>query len=63
MGGILGWILCLIISYTIVDLDAILNSELGQTFVAVLDQVLERRTATAFGALTVLCGVFCAQVS
>jgi len=61
MGGVLGWLLCLIICYTISDINAIFDSDLGQTFIAVLDQVLERKTATAFGAITVICGVFCAQ--
>ncbi|KAL8280528.1 hypothetical protein RQP46_007176 [Phenoliferia psychrophenolica] len=58
IGGILGWFASLVISYTIVDLEAILGSDLGQTFVAYLDQVLDRRTATAFGAITIVCGFF-----
>ncbi|KAI5478115.1 hypothetical protein MNV49_005482 [Pseudohyphozyma bogoriensis] len=61
MGGVFGWFLCLAISYTVTDVDAILNSELGQTFIATLDQILNYKTTMAFGILTVICGVFCSQ--
>ena len=62
LGGVLGWALSLTIAYTIFDLPEILGSKLGQTFIAVLAQVLNRRTATAFGLITVVCGIFTAQV-
>ncbi|KAM0746984.1 amino acid permease [Meredithblackwellia eburnea MCA 4105] len=61
MGGFFGWILCLIISYTITDIDSILSSDLGQPFIAVLDNVLTTKVALAFGAITVVCGIMCAQ--
>ncbi|KAF8318420.1 amino acid permease [Clavulina sp. PMI_390] len=61
LGGTLGWFLCLVISYVITDVGAVLDSPLGQPFIAVLAQVLPQKTAMAFGAITVICGFFCAQ--
>lgn len=61
LGGTLGWCLCLVISYVTTDVDAVLSSELGQPFIAILAQVLPKKVATAFGAITVICGFFCAQ--
>lgn len=60
-GGVFGWFLVLVLAYLISDLSAINSSPLGQPFIAVLAQVTSRTTATAFGIITVICGVFCAQ--
>ncbi|EJD53496.1 hypothetical protein AURDEDRAFT_53635, partial [Auricularia subglabra TFB-10046 SS5] len=60
LGGLFGWFLVLVLMQ-ISDLSAINASPLGQPFIAVLAQVTSRTTATAFGIITVICGIFCAQ--
>jgi len=61
MGGIFGWFLTLVLAYTITDIEAISTSPLGQPFIAALDQILNTKTAVAFGAISIICGIFCAQ--
>ena len=56
VGGVLGWILQLVVAYTVQDIDAVMNSPLGQPWASYLLQVLPQRTAIALLALTIVCG-------
>ncbi|KAF2716583.1 amino acid permease [Polychaeton citri CBS 116435] len=55
-GGLFGWFLQLVVAYTVVDIGAALDSDLGQPFAAYLIQVVPKRTAMAVLALTVIAG-------
>ncbi|KAG8988135.1 hypothetical protein FRB93_004290 [Tulasnella sp. JGI-2019a] len=59
-GGILGWILMLVIAYTVVDPGA-LNSPVGQPFVSYLQQVVNQRAALAVTGMTIICAFFMGQ--
>ncbi|KZT57204.1 amino acid transporter [Calocera cornea HHB12733] len=61
VGGVLGFILNLVISYTVVDIDAVLTSDLGQPFVAYCLQVLAVEGALAVTALTIVCSFMMGQ--
>ncbi|CAH0025675.1 unnamed protein product [Clonostachys rhizophaga] len=54
-GSILGFFLNLIIAYTITDVTAAMESDLGQPWAAYLLQVLPEKTAVALLALTIIC--------
>ncbi|PGH27043.1 hypothetical protein AJ80_01228 [Polytolypa hystricis UAMH7299] len=56
IGGVLGWFLQLIIAYTVTDIRAVLDSDLGQPFASYLLQVLPPQTATAILSLTIIAG-------
>ncbi|KAL4784017.1 amino acid permease-domain-containing protein [Aspergillus varians] len=56
VGGLLGWFLQLIVAYTVVDIDAVVNSDLGQPWASYLFQVMSRKGALAILALTIICG-------
>ena len=56
IGGLFGWFLQLVVAYTVVDIDAVLDSDLGQPWAAYLLQVLSTRAATAVLGLTIVCG-------
>ncbi|KAF7590538.1 hypothetical protein BBP40_002679 [Aspergillus hancockii] len=56
VGGLMGWLLQLVVAYTVVDIDAVLNSDLGQPWASYLLQVMPQKTAMAILALTVICG-------
>ena len=56
VGGIFGWFLQLVTAYTVVDVDSVLDSELGQPFAAYLLQVMPRKTTQAILAITIICG-------
>ncbi|EAU38273.1 conserved hypothetical protein [Aspergillus terreus NIH2624] len=56
VGGLMGWFLQLVVAYTVVDIDAVLNSDLGQPWASYLLQVLPQKTAMAVLALTIICG-------
>ncbi|KAL3475843.1 amino acid permease-domain-containing protein [Aspergillus californicus] len=56
VGGLMGWFLQLVVAYTVVDIDAVLNSDLGQPWASYLFQVMSRRGALAILALTIVCG-------
>ncbi len=60
-GGILGWFLQLVVAYTVVNIDEVIGSELGQPFAAYLIQCLPQRTAIAILALTIIAGFFMGQ--
>lgn len=55
-GGIFGWFLQLVVAYTVVDIDAVLNSELGQPFAAYLMQCMNEKMTLAILALTIIAG-------
>ncbi|KAL8673523.1 MAG: hypothetical protein Q9168_002050 [Polycauliona sp. 1 TL-2023] len=55
VGGLFGWFLQLVVAYTVVDIDAALESDLGQPYAAYLLQVLSPNVTLAILALTILC--------
>jgi amino acid transporter len=56
IGGIFGWVLQVVVAYTVVDIGAVLNSDLGQPWATYLLQVLPAKTALATLALTIIAG-------
>jgi len=56
IGGIFGWVLQVVVAYTVVDIGAVLNSDLGQPWATYLLQVLPMKTALATLALTIIAG-------
>ncbi|KAI5306453.1 hypothetical protein KEM56_000843 [Ascosphaera pollenicola] len=56
LGGLMGWFLQIVVAYTVVDIDEILNDSLGQPWGAYLFQVLPKNTALAMLCLTIVCG-------
>ncbi len=55
VGGLFGWFLQLVAAYTVIDIDGILGSELGQPWAAFLLQVMPQKTALAILAITIVC--------
>lgn len=55
IGGLFGWFLQLVIAYTVVDIPAVLGSDLGQPWASYLVQVLPQNTAMAVLVLTIIC--------
>ena len=51
----MGWFLQLVAAYTVVSIDDVLDSDLGQPWAAYLLQVLPKNTALAILALTIVC--------
>lgn len=58
VGGVMGWFLQLVVAYTVLDIEAVINSDVGQPWASYLLQVMPRKTAMAILALTIICG-FC----
>ncbi|KKK22117.1 hypothetical protein ARAM_006469 [Aspergillus rambellii] len=56
VGGLMGWFLQLVVAYTVLDIDAVVNSDLGQPWASYLFQVLSRQAALSILALTIICG-------
>ena len=56
IGGIFGWVLQVLVAYTVVDIGAVINSNLGQPWATYLLQVLPMKTALATLALTIIAG-------
>ncbi|KAK7542424.1 amino acid permease-domain-containing protein [Phyllosticta citribraziliensis] len=56
VGGVFGWVLQLVVAYTVVDVSAVLDSDLGQPFAAYLIQCVPEKIAIAVLALTVIAG-------
>lgn len=54
VGGITGWFLQLVVAYTVVDIDSVISSDLGQPWASYLLQVLPQKTALAALALTII---------
>jgi len=55
-GGLFGWFLQLVVAYTVVDIDAVLGSELGQPFAAYLMQCMSQKITLAILSLTIIAG-------
>ncbi|KAI4651742.1 uncharacterized protein J4E79_009224 [Alternaria viburni] len=55
-GGFFGWFLQLVVAYTVVDIDLVLESELGQPFAAYLMQCMSQKMTLAILALTIIAG-------
>lgn len=56
VGGLMGWFLQLVVAYTVKDIDAVINSDLGQPWASYLLQVMPAKTAMALLSLTIICG-------
>jgi amino acid transporter len=56
VGGLMGWFLQLVVAYTVVDVAAVIDSDLGQPWASYLLQVMPRKTAMAILGLTIICG-------
>ncbi|KAK3113306.1 GABA/polyamine transporter [Teratosphaeriaceae sp. CCFEE 6253] len=56
VGGTFGWFLQLVVAYTVVDIEACLESDLGQPFAAYLVQVLPQKIVLAVLSLTIIAG-------
>ena len=50
----MGWFLQLVVAYTVVDIDSVISSDLGQPWASYLLQVLPQKTALATLALTII---------
>lgn len=56
LGGTFGWFLQLVVAYTVVDITAVLESELGQPFAAYLNDILPQSIVMAVLSLTIIAG-------
>lgn len=56
VGGLAGWALQLVVAYTVVDIDSVIGSDLGQPWAAYLIQVMPQKIALAILGLTIVCG-------
>lgn len=56
VGGLMGWFLQLVVAYTVVDIPAVINSDLGQPWASYLLQVLPQKAALGILGLTIICG-------
>ena len=54
IGGIMGWFLQLVVAYTVVDIEKVIESDLGQPWASYLLQALPTRSALAVLSLTIL---------
>ena len=55
VGGLFGWFLQLVVAYTVIDIQGVLDSDLGQPWASYLLQVLPQKTAVALLSLTIMC--------
>lgn len=55
-GGVFGWFLQLVVAYTVVDIDSVLDSDLGQPFAAYLMQCMPQKITLAILSLTIIAG-------
>ena len=55
-GGLFGWFLQLVVAYTVIDIDQVLDSDIGQPWATYLVQVLPQKVALACLGLTIICG-------
>ncbi len=55
VGGAFGWFLQLVVAYTVIDIDDVLGSDLGQPWAAYLLQVMPKNTALAILGMTIIC--------
>jgi amino acid transporter len=61
VGATMGWFLQLVVAYTVIDIDGVLGSDLGQPWAAYLLQVLPQKTAMAALVLTIITAFFMGQ--
>ena len=54
VGGLFGWFLQLVVGYTVISIDDVLDSDLGQPWASYLLQVLPKKTALAALSLTII---------
>ncbi|KAF3907422.1 hypothetical protein ABW21_db0205167 [Orbilia brochopaga] len=55
IGGIMGWFLQLVVAYTVLNIEEIIDSDLGQPWAAYCLQVLPYKTSLAVISITVVC--------
>lgn len=55
IGGLFGWFLQLVVAYTVIDIEKVIDSDLGQPWASYLLQVMPQKTALAILALTIMC--------
>jgi amino acid transporter len=60
-GGVFGWFLQLVVAYTVVDIGAALDSDLGQPFAAYLMQCMSQKLTMVVLSLTIFAGFFMGQ--
>ncbi|OCT48910.1 putative amino-acid permease [Cladophialophora carrionii] len=56
VGGLMGWFLQLVVAYTVISIDDVLDSDLGQPWASYLLQILPKNTALAILSMTIICG-------
>lgn len=56
VGGVMGWFLQLVVAYTVKDIHAVINSDLGQPWASYLLQVMHPKAAMGVLGLTIVCG-------
>ncbi|RDW66948.1 amino acid transporter-3 [Coleophoma crateriformis] len=61
IGGLAGWALQLVVAYTVIDIDAVIGSDLGQPWASYLIQIMPQNIALAALALTIMCAFFMGQ--
>lgn len=61
VGGLAGWALQLVVAYTVVDISAVIGSDLGQPWASYLIQVMPQNTALAVLSITIICAFFMGQ--
>ncbi|QPG76314.1 hypothetical protein FOA43_003700 [Brettanomyces nanus] len=54
VGGVLGFVFQLALAYTIVDIDEAVNDELGQPYIAYLNQIMTKPRVMAIGSFAVI---------
>ena len=54
VGGLMGWFLQLVVAYTVVDIDGVISSDIGQPWASYLLQILPRNSALAALSLTIV---------
>lgn len=56
VGGLMGWFLQLVVAYTVLDIEAVIDSDLGQPWASYLLQVMPQKAALGILGLTIICG-------
>lgn len=56
VGGVFGWFLQMVVAYTVVDIDGVIESDLGQPFASYLIQCMPQNTTLAILAMTIIAG-------
>ena len=54
IGGLFGWFLQIVVAYTVIDIEEVLDSDLGQPWASYLLQVMPQKTALAILSLTII---------